>query len=143
MLRRRRIIVTNSHSRERRAESARRHNRSQRSDPMDGFSYKPDYKTAQLCKQAFRIISLTLAGDCRDPVLQGLIVASVAPAPNAHHLLITLWLKPGDSPPDFALVYQRLEQVKGLLRAAIAADICRKKVPEIDFVVLPMHEVQS
>ena len=110
---------------------------------MDGFSHKPDYKAAQLCKQVFRIISLTLAGDCGDPVLQGLIVASVAPAPNAHHLLITLWLKLGDSPPDFASVYRRLEQVKGLLRAAIAADICRKKAPEIDFVVLPMHEVQS
>ena len=142
-LRHRRINVTNSHSRERRAESARRHNRSGRSDHMNGFSNKPDYKTAQLCKQVFRILGLTLAGDCGDPVLQDLIVASVAPAPNAHHLLITFWLKPGDSPVDLLLVYQRLEKVKGLLRAAIAETIRRKKAPEIDFVLLPMNEVQS
>lgn len=103
------------------------------------FHQKPDYKTAQLCKQAFHALSQSLAGDCGDPALQNLVLESVRPAPDASRLLLTVLAR---SPNDLTSVLQRLEQVKGLLRAAVASAIYRKKAPELMFLVLPMPEVQ-
>jgi ribosome-binding factor A len=100
---------------------------------------KPDYKTAALCKQVARALALALAGECADPLLQSLQVDEVLPAPNAGRLLVRL-RAPNASPLE---ILPRLEHVRGLLRASIAASIARKRTPELLFAIipaLPTHE---
>lgn len=130
--------MKNFHSPNRR-RGARGHGHSSDLQGHEEFHQKPDYKTAQLCKQALRALSQSLAGECGDPTLQNLIVESVRPAPDASRLLLTVLATPQS---DLTYVLQRLEQVKGLLRAAVASAIYRKKAPELMFLVLPMPEVQ-
>lgn len=95
---------------------------------------KPDYKTAALCKQVGRALSLALAGECADPLLQSLLVEAVLPAPHAGHLLVRLMAREG-SPSE---ILPRLEQISGLLRSAIAQSIARKRTPQLSFEILPM-----
>jgi ribosome-binding factor A len=95
---------------------------------------KPDHKTAALCKQVQRALSMTLSGECGDPLLQSLLVESVSPAPHAGHLLVRLLAREG-SPADILV---RLEQVAGLLRSAMAASINRKRTPQLSFQIVPL-----
>jgi hypothetical protein len=98
---------------------------------------KPDYKTLALCKQVFRTLSCTLAGECGDPVLQDLTVDAVLPAPNAGHLVVVL--RPGSVSNRLTMadILMRLEQVHSMLRARVAEAIVRKRAPELSFQILP------
>jgi ribosome-binding factor A len=93
-------------------------------------------KTLQLCKQVERELSFALAGDCADPVLGDLNVISVAPAPNAARLLVTVSPSPSGAPIDPTQVTAHLARASGKLRCEIAAAIHRKKTPELAFCVL-------
>jgi ribosome-binding factor A len=104
-----------------------------------GFGAKPDYKTAALCKQVRRSVAMTLAGECADELLQGLIVDDVLPAPNAGRLLVRLVLRPADTAVTLATVLERLEKVHGLLRARVGETIVRKRTPELAFDVVLLH----
>ncbi|HVX85527.1 MAG TPA: ribosome-binding factor A [Phycisphaerae bacterium] len=103
-------------------------------DSPSSRNEKPDHKTAALCKQVHRALSLALAGECADPLLQSLLVDAVLPAPHAGHLLVRL-LSPDASPAD---LLPRLELVTGLLRNAIAQSINRKRTPQLSFQILPL-----
>ena len=104
----------------------------------DSWGHKPDYKTAALCKQVRRIISLTLSGECGDPLLQELIVDEVLPAPNASRLLVRVMLRARPAGLTLADVLQRLAMVEGLLRARVGESIARKRTPELTFDVIPL-----
>ncbi len=93
---------------------------------------RPDIKALRLCGQVARAISLALAGEFDDEVLLSLTVVSVDPAPNASRLLVTVTAESGD--PD--LILARLNGVRGILRAGVAATVCRKRAPELSFLVL-------
>jgi ribosome-binding factor A len=102
-------------------------------DPRTVFqekSYRGNRKTLQLCRQVQRALSYAL-GDCDDNVLASLYVESVDPAPNDKHLMVTVSPLDRDISPEDVLV--RLHRVLGHLRAEIAADIHRKRVPELAF----------
>lgn len=99
---------------------------------------KPDHKTAALCKQVGRAVSLALTGECGDPVLQGLIVEEVLPAPNAGRLLVRVLWRTGPEAQGIAEVLQRLAAVEGLLRARVTEAIVRKRAPELAFAVVPL-----
>jgi hypothetical protein len=109
-------------------------------DAPHGFGDKPDYKTAALCKQVRRALSLALTGDCADPVLQSLVVDDVLPAPHAGRLLVRVLLPATGGPggPTAIDVLTRLAQVEGLLRAKVGEAIVRKRTPELAFVVIPL-----
>jgi ribosome-binding factor A len=100
-------------------------------------SEKPDYKTAALCKQVRRAVALALSGECADPDLQSLIVEDVLPAPNAGRLLVRLIAPNANGHEAVIELLQRLEHVKGVLRASIAETIARKRTPELTFDVIP------
>ncbi len=104
----------------------------------DSRDRKPDYKTAALCKQVRRTVSLVLAGECGDPVLQELMVDDVVPAPHAGRLLVRVMLRTQPGGTGLAEVLQRLSAVEGLLRARVGESIVRKRTPELTFEVLPM-----
>ena len=104
---------------------------------------KPDYKTAALCKQVRRMVSLALAGECGDPVLQSLIVDDVLPAPNAGRLLVRVVLPARPGNPGVIDVLQRLAAVDGVLRSSVAAGIARKRTPELVFDVTVMRAPEN
>ncbi len=103
-----------------------------------GWGRKPDYKTAALCKQVRRALSLALAGECGDPVLQELMVEEVLPAPGAGRLLVRVMVRAREGGPGMVDVLQRLEKVEGLLRARVGEAIARKRTPELAFDVIPI-----
>lgn len=107
-------------------------------DPRTVFQEKPyrgNRKALQLCRQVQRSLNFALS-DLDDDVLASLYVESVDPAPNDKHLMVTVSpLDPEISPEE---VLAKLHFVMGRLRSEIAADINRKRVPELSFrCVLP------
>ena len=102
-------------------------------DPRTVFqekSYRGNRKALQLCRQVQRSLSYALS-ECDDEVLASLYVESVEPAPNDKHLLVTVSPLDKDIQPEDVLM--RLHHAMGLLRSEIAADIHRKRVPELAF----------
>lgn len=69
--------------------------------------------------------------DCADPILQSLYVEGVSPAPDATHLLVLL----GDTEEshEYAQVMAALTKARVRLRAEVAAEITRKRAPELSF----------
>ena len=116
-------------------------------DPRDFFKSSRQRRNSrkdwQLCRQVSDTLNYVLSGDCRDEIVQGLIVTEVAPAPDAHRLLVTVCpFAPGD---DFSPVValERLQRLIGRLRSEVARSISRRKVPELIFRVTlnPLSQV--
>ncbi|MGN6366995.1 MAG: ribosome-binding factor A [Phycisphaerae bacterium] len=107
-------------------------------NPEHAGHEKPDYKTAALCKQVRRAVALALTGECADPDLQSLIVDDVLPAPNAGRLLVRLLAPQARGHEAVIDLLQRLDHVKGVLRARVAETIARKRTPELTFDVIPV-----
>ena len=120
--------------------SSRRTDRRQRRSSSEGSS-KHQYKTTQLCAQVERALSLTLGGDCTDPTLNSLSLADVTPAPDASRLLVRV-VGSVNSPDEVVEIYDALARSKGLLRAAIAAELNRKRTPDLAFVVISAEETE-
>jgi ribosome-binding factor A len=98
-----------------------------------------DRKLKQLCRQAERAAASALA-DCADEALAGAVVCGVAPAPDARRLAIAVAVLPAD---DVDAVQAALGRVAPLVRSRIAAEIHRKRAPEIAFQVRPADEAGS
>jgi ribosome-binding factor A len=80
---------------------------------------------------------LALAGECRDEVLSSVYIEAVVPAPDASRLLVRL-VVPARANASIPEVLERIELVRGLLRAEVAQAITRKRAPELTF--LPVAE---
>jgi ribosome-binding factor A len=93
-------------------------------------------KAMQLCQQVQEALSDAFATVCNDPLLRGLTVVSVEPAPNMGRLLVTLRLEPEDDGLDGGEVVAHLQRAAGMLRCEVAAAISRRKVPELAFRVV-------
>jgi ribosome-binding factor A len=120
--------------------SRRRGRRAQGEDLVsDGFFEshgrgRRDHKTAQLCRQVFRAVSLAL-GECADDVLRELVVHDVEPAPDASRVLVRVGFSAA-APPTLAGVADvlgRLGEASGFLRREVTAAITRKRAPELMF----------
>jgi hypothetical protein len=85
------------------------------------------HKDLQLCRQVFDALSYALA----DLDLDDLALASVMPAPSAARLLVTLVPTREDLDHDAALA--SVHGVMDELREEVAAEITRKRAPELVF----------
>lgn len=99
-----------------------------------------EHKTLQLCRQVQQALSTSLAADFDDPVLMGLYVEEVRPAPDARRVLVVARVDPEH---DAKLARERLESVSNWLRQEVAGSITRKRVPELSFLVLEANAVFS
>jgi len=123
---------------------SRRRGRRARADGFDSSSSsgffeshgikRRDHKTAQLCRQVFRAVSLAL-GECADDVLRELVVHDVEPAPDASRLLVRVGFSAAVAADvtGVADVLGRLGQASGFLRREVATAITRKRAPELLF----------
>src|SRR5687767_8159670 len=98
------------------------------------FDPRGDRKTLQLCRQVQRALALALAGECADELLRDVYVESVEPLGGAGQLLVRVMASGGVAPFE---VMARLGVVTPRLRAFVAGEICRKRVPMLSFVVVP------
>ena len=98
---------------------------------------KTGRKAIQLCSQVADTLSLVLGGECRDEVLQNLIVSRVKPAPDASQLLVVLTPAPGSPPLSSESVAGALSAAAGWLRTEVAASITRKRAPRLTFQFVP------
>ena len=97
-----------------------------------------DRKTLQLCRQVQRALAMALAGECADAALADAYVESVEPLGGPGQLLVRVRIGGGSSVAPFE-VRERLVARAPRLRAAVAREISRKRVPMLSFVVVP-HE---
>jgi ribosome-binding factor A len=95
----------------------------------------PNRKALQLSGQVARTLSGLLA-ESEDELLRDLLVVSVAPAPYASRLLVTVAPSPAAEAVEAAAVLARLERVRGRLRTEVAAAVHRRKAPDLTFRVV-------
>ncbi|MEX2187158.1 MAG: hypothetical protein WD875_10205 [Pirellulales bacterium] len=98
---------------------------------------KVDRKTLQFCAQVADTLNHVLSGECDDDVLRQLIVAHVAPAPNAGQLLVSVASAVPGEPLDVALVADKLSAATARLRRVVAESITRRRTPQLIFAVTP------
>lgn len=106
---------------------------SQRGTPF-GRSFQ---KSRQLCRQVHEELALAL-GELDDEVLDGLVLFAVELESGSTMLRVGLVVPDGRDP---SLVRVALERASGSLRAGIAAAICRKRTPQLRFVLIPAEIV--
>lgn len=92
-------------------------------------------KALQLCAQVAQTVGEVLAGESGEAVLRDLWVEAVVPAPDSSRLLILL--QPTMTAVDFNLpaAQDALARAARRLRAEVAADIHRKRVPELVYQI--------
>jgi ribosome-binding factor A len=89
-----------------------------------------DRKALQLSRQIERALGYIL-GDLNCDSLSNLIVNSVAPAPNASRLLVTVSCL--DQQIGVSEILSSLHSAYGQIRREVATSIHRKRVPELVF----------
>jgi ribosome-binding factor A len=100
-----------------------------------GVNGRTHRKALQLCAQVLRTLNCVLVGDA-DPVLRDLLVVDVCPAPDTKRMLVSVVLAPSAAEHDPGEVLSHLHRAQGHLRSEVAAEITRKKAPELNFRVL-------
>jgi ribosome-binding factor A len=88
-------------------------------------------KALQLCRQVERTLTIALEGD----VLRDLTVELVLPAPDSSRLLVVLRYH-GPAAVLTAEIHDALQASHTKLRGEVAADIHRRKTPDLTFEIL-------
>ena len=96
----------------------------------EGGGGKPHHKDRQLCRQVFDALTYAFA-ELDDPLIEELALASVVPAPSSARVLVTLVPTRDDIDPDVSL--DRVREHADELREEVAAEVTRKRVPEMAF----------
>lgn len=96
-------------------------------------------KDLQLCRQVFDALMYALA-EINDPIVDDLVLASVMPAPSSSRMQVIFVAMRDDIEPDVALA--RVHRHAGQLRQEVAAEITRRRVPELVFQVVPRDQLQ-
>ena len=105
-----------------------------------GGDRKPGrHKARQLARQVSEVLDGLLAGSTSDPVLNGLTVVSVEPAPDAATLLVTVSRATVTEPIPPGEILAHLGQASGWLRAEVAAAITRKRAPLLVYQVVEVR----
>ena len=88
------------------------------------------HKDLMVCRQVLDALTYALA-ELDDPMIDDLVLACVTPAPNASRVLVTL--VPSHDGIDSAEALERLREFEPDLREEVAAEVSRRRVPELVF----------
>ncbi|MDF1813873.1 MAG: hypothetical protein P1V20_16850 [Verrucomicrobiales bacterium] len=99
-------------------------------------SNRSRYRLRQLCMQVLHGIDDALWCDCCDPLLSDLRTIDVKPVAGSSVLVATL-ITPEKDPETISLIHERLHLARGMIRSSVAGVIRRKKVPQLQFRVIP------
>jgi ribosome-binding factor A len=81
-------------------------------------------------------------GESADARLRELTVHSVVPGADASRLLVRVVPQNGAGIDDIEAAYEALKHARSWLRQQVAAEIQRKRTPDLDFQVLPAWEAE-
>lgn len=90
------------------------------------------HKDLQVCRQVFDALTYALA-ELDDDLVDELVLVSVTPAPSAARVQVTLM--PSRDGIDLDEALARLREVAPELREEVAAEVSRRRVPELVFRV--------
>ena len=90
------------------------------------------HKDLQVCRQVFDALTYALA-ELGDPLIDELVLVSVTPAPSAARVQVNL--VPAHAGVDREAARARLAEVAAELREEVAAELTRRRVPELAFHV--------
>ena len=90
------------------------------------------HKDLQVCRQVFDALTYALA-EVDDPMIDDLVLVSVTPAPSAARVRVTLM--PSHDSIDPAAALARLHEIAPELREEVAAEVSRRRVPELVFSI--------
>lgn len=96
-------------------------------------------KDLQLCRQVFDALMYALA-DLDDSIVDDLVLVSVVPAPSSSRMQVIFVAMRDDIDRDVALA--RVQKYAGGLRQEVAAEITRRRVPELVFEVVHRDQMQ-
>jgi len=88
------------------------------------------HKDLQVCRQVYDVLTLALA-EIDDPLIDDLVLARVVPAPNAGRVQVIL--VPGRDGIDEDEALARLADFADDLREEVAAEVNRRRVPDLVF----------
>lgn len=116
-------------------------------DPRTAFARRAerdddrlDRKSLQAARVAQRAIEAALI-ECADPSLDELEVVSVEPQRGAARLEVVVRVPIREATvTDLSQIHERLVRLRGFLRARIASDLRRRKVPELAITVVPAEK---
>ncbi|MDF1751190.1 MAG: hypothetical protein P1U89_00290 [Verrucomicrobiales bacterium] len=103
---------------------------------QSNHSTRSRHRLKQLCRQVQRGIDDAFLCDCGDPLLSDLRTIEVTSVAGSSALCATVLTEHSD-PETLSLIYERLLSARGLIRSSVAAMISRKRIPQIQFKVLP------
>ena len=90
------------------------------------------HRVLQVCRQVFDALTYALA-ELDDPVIDELVLVSVTPAPSAARVQVNL--VPAHAGVDREAALARLAEVAAELREEVAAELTRRRVPDLAFHV--------
>ena len=97
-----------------------------------GGRARAHHKDRQVCRQVADAVGWFLA-DADDPLLSELLVIDALPAPSAARVLVVL--APARGEVDPAEATRRLAAVREEVREEVAAEVHRRRAPELVFRV--------
>jgi len=96
----------------------------------------PHKKLERLCAQVAEVVSLSLGGS-EDERLRSLVVESVRAAGDGSRLVVSVVAGADVGLDELDEIYAALRHAGPWLRRQVAAEIHRKRTPELAFLVLP------
>ena len=118
-------------------ELAKKRRKQQRSA---SFSNRCRYRLSQLCGQVRRGIDDAFWCDLCDPLLSDLRTIEVKPIEGSSALIATV-VSPETDMETISLIHERLMLARGIIRASVAGVIHRKRVPQIQFRIIPDNRI--
>ena len=101
------------------------------------YSTKKIKHTAPLAKVARRVISMVLAGEITDPMLNQLEIVEVTMSEDGQFLHVFIHHDPSEQ-DSWSILSDRLISIQGFLRAQIARMVNRKRIPVLMFKAVQM-----
>jgi ribosome-binding factor A len=98
-------------------------------------------KFQRLCAQVEQVVSLSLGGS-EDERLRSLVVHSVHAAGDGSRLVVSVAAGAEVSLDELDEIYAALLRAGPWLRRQVAAEIHRKRTPDLSFQVLPAWQVE-
>jgi len=98
------------------------------------------HKDLQVCRQVYDALTLALA-EIDDPLIDELVVARVTPAPNAARVQVIL--VPSRIEIDSTEALARIAEFADDLREEVAAEVSRRRVPELVFRIGTVADMPS
>lgn len=99
-----------------------------------------DHKALQVCRQVYDVLTLALA-EIDNPLIDDLVLARVMPAPNASRVQVIL--VPANATIDPTEALARIGQFADELREEVAAEVSRRRVPELVFRIGTVADMPS